>query len=152
MLMTTPSTTDLLNRLLVLHARSLPVYLHYAPPAELASHPQAKAVLDRIVEDHQRMADRLGALILEQGGTVEYGEFPLRFTAYNDLSLKYLLPVLIDRQKKFIAACEKIAEMLATAPYAQAIAREAVGEAKGHLENLEDLQRQLHGGTAGPGA
>lgn len=143
MLMTSPSTTELLNRLLVLHARSLPVYLSYAPPAELAAHPQARAVLDRIVQDHRRMADRLGALILEQGGTVDEGEFPLRFTAYNDLSLKYLLPVLIERQEKFIAACEKIADQLATAPYAQAVAREAVGEARGHLENLQELQHQL---------
>jgi hypothetical protein len=29
------------------------------------------------------------------------------------------------------------------APYAQAAAREAVGEAKGHLENLQELQAEL---------
>ncbi len=32
--------------------------------------------------------------------------------------------------------------MLAMAPFAQAAGREALGEAKGHLQNLEELQRQ----------
>ena len=35
-------------------------------------------------------------------------------------------------------ATEKLADMLSHAPYAQAAAREALGEAKGHLENLEE--------------
>jgi NodT family efflux transporter outer membrane factor (OMF) lipoprotein len=33
-------------------------------------HPQAKAVLDQIVEDQRRTIDRLGTLILDSGGTV----------------------------------------------------------------------------------
>jgi hypothetical protein len=67
MLMSPPSTTDVLNRLLVLHERSLPVYLSYAPPDRLASHPKAKAVLDQIVEDQKRTIDRLATLVLDGG-------------------------------------------------------------------------------------
>jgi hypothetical protein len=140
MLMSPPSTTDLLNRLLVLHVRSLPLYLHYAPPYQIARNPKAKAVLDQIVEDHQRTIDRLATLILDSGGTVAHGEFPMAFTALHDLALKYLLKLLIERQEKTISACANLADQLATAPYAQAAAREAVGQAKGHLENLRELQ------------
>lgn len=143
MLMSPPSTTDVLNRLLVLHVRSLPMYLHYAPPHRIARTPQAKAVLDQIVEDQQRTIDRLGTLILDHGGTVSNGEFPMSFTSLHDLSLKYLLTLLIERQERTIAASESLAEKLATAPYAQAAAREAVGQAKAHLENLSELQHDL---------
>jgi hypothetical protein len=119
------------------------MYLSYAPPYQLASHAKAKAVLDQIVDDQKRTVDRLGTLILDSGGTIDYGEFPMAFTSLHDLSLAYLLNLLIERQQKFITACEKLADALGMAPYAQAAAREAVGEAKGHLENLHELQASL---------
>ena len=139
MLMSPPSTTDLLNRLLVLHERSLPMYLSYAPPSDLAAHEKARSVLAHIVEDQRRTIDRLATLVLDGGGTVDYGEFPLSFTSLHDLSLAYLLKLLIDRQRKLIAVSEKLADQLNLAPFAQAAAREAVGEAKGHLDNLLEL-------------
>ena len=140
MLMSPPSTTDILNRLLVLHERSLPMYLSYAPPADLAKSEKAGAVLQQIVEDQRRTIDRLATIVLDAGGTIDHGEFPLSFTSLHDLSLKYLLKLLIDRQQKLIAVCGKFADELSLAPFAQAAAREAVGEAKGHLENLQELQ------------
>jgi hypothetical protein len=143
MLMSPPSTTEILNRLLVLHERSLPMYLSYAPPAGLMRLPKAKAVLDQIVADQMRTTDRLATIILESNGVVEHGEFPMSFTSLHDLSLPYLLKLLIERQEKTIAACERLADALNMAPYAQAAAREAVGEAKGHLENLQELQASL---------
>src|SRR5262245_53505163 len=139
MLMSPPSTTDILNRLLVLHVRSLPMYLAYAPPYQLYQNERARTVLDQIVEDQKRTIDRLGSLILESNGTVDYGEFPMSFTSLHDLSLTYLLNLLIERQQKTVSACEKLADSLSLAPYAQAAAREAVGEAKGHLQNLQEL-------------
>ena len=145
MLMSPPSTTDVLNRLLVLHERSLPMYLSYAPPDRLAANPKAKAVLDQIVEDQKRTIDRLATLVLD-GGMVDYGEFPMAFTALHDLSLEYLLKLLVDRQTKLVAACENLANLLGSAPYAQAAAREALGEAKGHLQNLLELKAEVAGG------
>jgi hypothetical protein len=142
MLMSPPSTNEILNRLLVLHERSLPMYLSYAPPHQLGRNPHAKAVLDQIVADQKRTIDRLATIILESG-TVEHGEFPMSFTSLHDLSLPYLLKLLIERQEKTIVACERLADALNMAPYAQATAREAVGEAKGHLENLQELQASL---------
>jgi hypothetical protein len=144
MLMSPPSTTEILNRLLVLHMRSLPMYLGYAPPYQLYQNAKAKAVLDQIVDDQKRTIDRLGKMILDNNGTVDYGEFPMSFTSLHDLSLPYLLKILIERQQRSITACEKLADSLSMAPYAQAAAREIVGEAKGHLENLQELQASLN--------
>lgn len=144
MLMSPPSTTEILNRVLVLHMRSLPMYLSYAPPYQLYQHARAKVVLDQIVEDQKRTVDRLGTLILDSGGTIDYGEFPMSFTSLHDLSLAYLLKLLIERQQKHIVVCERLADQLSIAPFAQAAARETVGEAKGHLENLQELQAELN--------
>lgn len=137
--MPSDNTVDALNRLYVLHHRSLPAYLHYAQPAGLAAHPQAKGVLAQIAADHARESDRLATLVLDHAGTVDPGEFPMWFTGLHDLSVEYLVKQLIDRQRKFIAASEKIADELRLSPLAQAAAREAVGEAKGHLDNLLEL-------------
>jgi hypothetical protein len=144
MLMSPPSTTEILNRLLVLHMRSLSMYLGYAPPYELSGHAKASSVLAQMVDDHKRTVDRLGTLILDNGGTIESGEFPMSFTSLHDLSLPYLLKLLIERQQKQITACERLADQLGMAPYAQATAREIVGEARGHLENLQELQASLN--------
>ncbi len=140
--MTSTDTNDILNRIQVLHARSLPMYLGYAKPDRLWKCPKAAALLEQIVADHQRTVDRLATLILENHGVVDSGKFPMSFTGLHDLSVEYLLKQLIDRQKRFIAVIDKLAGMLTLAPYAQAAAREAVGEAKGHLENLEELAAQ----------
>lgn len=137
--MSSASTINILNRLLALHARSLPMYLSYAQPDKLAANSQAKVVLDQIVADHQRTIDRLGTLILDGNGLTETGEWPMAFTGLHDLSVEYLVGLLVERQQRFVTACERLADQLTLAPYAQAVAREIVGEAKGHLENLQDL-------------
>ena len=137
--MPAPSTIEILNRLYVLHRRSLAVYLHYAAPHDLARNAKAQAVLADMAADHERTADKLATLILDAGGLVDPGEFPMAFTGLHDLSVEYLVKQLIDRQHKHIAACQKLADLLKLAPYAQAAAREALGEAKGHLDNLTEL-------------
>ncbi len=137
--MPSSSTIDALNQLYVLHARSLPQYLHYAQPHELRRHPAAQAVLAMVVADQTRTAERLATLVLDAGGLVDPGEFPMSFTGLHDLSVSYLVKMTIDRQRRHIAACERLANSLTMAPFAQAAARAAVGEAKGHLDNLLDL-------------
>lgn len=136
-----PTTSDLLNRLLVLHERSLPMYLSYAQPEGLLANSKAWAVVTQMVEDQKRTVDRIATLILDGGGLVDRGKFPMDFTGYNDLSVEFLVKKCIERQERTVGAIERIAELLATAPYAQAAAREALGEARGHLENLHEVAR-----------
>ncbi len=79
--MNSVSTNDVLNRIVVLHSRSLPVYLTYAPPWQMVGMAEAMTVIKQIAEDNQRTVDRLAAIILENGGTVDHGEFPMSFTS-----------------------------------------------------------------------
>jgi hypothetical protein len=140
--MTEPTTYEILNRLLVLHSRSLAMYLSYAKPWALQAHPKSRAVLEQMVEDQRQTVDRLAALIMETG-PVEPGEFPIAFTGWHDLSVEWLIEKLIERQQKTIMLIEKLVQQLSMAPYAQAVAKEALGQAKGHLENLQEVAGEL---------
>ena len=139
--MSSIDTNEILNRLLIIHYRSLAMYLSYAPPWHAYGQDEAGKVLDRIVENQKRMVDRLGRMVLDNGGTVSYGEFPMLFTAWHDVSFDFLLKVLIERQQKEVAVIEKYADALRLTPLAHALAQEALGESKAHLDMLLDLKR-----------
>jgi hypothetical protein len=134
-------TNEILTRLLAIHYRSLPMYLSFAAPWQAYGHVEAGQVVDRIVANQKRMVDRLGQMILDNGGNVSYGEFPMRFTAYHDVSLDFLLKILVERQQREVTVIEKYAELLGASPVAQALAQEALGESKAHLDMLADLEK-----------
>ena len=85
------------------------------------------------------MVDRIGAMIVELQGVIRYGEFPRRFADWHDLSLDFILGKLIVMQQLDIDRIAKCVEWLDDSPRAKAIAQEALGEAKAHLESLEEL-------------
>ena len=62
--MTESSTTDSLNRLLILHSRSLASYLNFARPWALQAHPKALAVLEQMFAYQQDMVASLAKMIL----------------------------------------------------------------------------------------
>ncbi len=138
--MTAYSTTDLLNRVLVVHHRSLPMYLNDAAPWMRRGEKRESETLQQIARDHRQVVDRLGTLILDHNGQVELGEYPLAFTAYNDVAFDWLLTLLIERQQKLIQYLQQIADLLGLAPMAKSVVEETVGMAKAHLEMLQDLQ------------
>ena len=130
-----------LNRLVGLHNRSLPVYLTYAVPAWARGEEEAKETLANISKDHVETAERLAAMVVEAGGTVDNGHFPIYYTGYHDLDFHFLLGRLILEQKDDIRTIEQCVEQLRLAPLAKAAAEESLGAAKGHLESLEELRK-----------
>jgi hypothetical protein len=138
-------TIDALNRLYVLHNRSLPLYLRDAGPWEREGDERAKETLAHIIEDHLASVDRLGAMILDRDGAVEHGRFPMEFTGWHDLSFDFILRRLIDVQRLAIGAIESCVRQLDHDPEAKAVAEEILGQAKGHLESLQELTREPAG-------
>ena len=132
-------TNECLRQLLILHHRSLPMYLGFATPWFDAGEEAAREALQRIIADQQRAVERLGDLILDSGEAIDFGNFPLRYSAYHDLSFRFLLPRMIEHQQQMVEEIVRIVEALQLAPVAQAVAQEALGEAKGHLEILQEL-------------
>lgn len=137
--MTSLDTNAVLNRLLILHHRSLPTYLGYAIPWLHRDNEAALQVLQSMATDHRALVERLAELIIAEGGAVAYGQFPLRYSALHDLSLDYLVTRLVEFEKQLIPQISECADQLRMNPVAQAVALESLGEAKAHLQSLEEL-------------
>jgi ferritin-like protein len=136
-------THHVLNRLLTVLHRSLPMYLTYASPWTQRGDEQALATLRHIVEDQKQLANRVAQYILQNHGPIEIGEYPIEFLDTHDLSLDFLLTKLVEYQKKDIAALERCVAQLQSDRQAAALAEEALGAARGHLESLQDLADRL---------
>ena len=133
------SSVALLNRLITVHGRSLAVYLASAVPWLRDSQGDAAEVLRVISDDHQRTTDRLAELIIDAGGRIELGGFPMAFTSYHDLSLDYLLTKLISHQQQDIVEIQDVVDAAPKGTLVREIAEEALGAAKGHLESLREI-------------
>ncbi|MFM9069610.1 MAG: hypothetical protein ACKOUR_20095 [Planctomycetota bacterium] len=144
--------TDLLNRLLVLHTRSLPLYLLDAAPWTQPSDEESLAVIHDIAHDQQETAEQLIGLIMQRNATPHKGDFPLTFTIFNDLSVEFLVKEMIRRQRLEIAAIEDCVGRLSADPAAAAVAEEALGAAKAHLDSLRELEAQADRATVIPHA
>lgn len=138
--MSDATTNRLLNHLVAIHNRSLPVYLTYAAPAWHDGEEAAKETMRLIAADQRETAERLAAMIIENGATVNNGEFPIYYTGYHDLSFDFLLKEIIKEQKEDIVTIERIVSKLSLVPLAKALAQETLGAAKGHLESLIELK------------
>ncbi|MCP4192940.1 MAG: hypothetical protein GY768_20185 [Planctomycetaceae bacterium] len=134
------TTIDVLNRLLALHSHSLPMYLVNAPPWVAEEQLDAATALRHVGEDQQLMSDRIGKLIVEYGEVPQMSEFPMVFTDMHDLSLDYILTEVKRRQQYEIEQIQACIGQLQEAPVAKAIAEEALGAAKAHLENLVEAE------------
>jgi hypothetical protein len=136
-------TPHVLNRLLTVLYRSLPMYLTYASPWIHRGDEVAMAALRHIVEDQKQLAARIGQFLLAHHGPIEMGEYPLDFPDMNDLSLDFLITRLVECQKHDVAAIDLCVAELQGDRQAASLAEEALGAARGHLETLEELAGQV---------
>jgi hypothetical protein len=132
-------TCSSLNRLSVAHSRSLTVYLQYAPPWLEKGHEEVMTVLEQIVRDQEATVDRIGTMIQSAGEDVDPGKFPISFTGLHDLSIEYLVTLMIEGQREIISISEQAVSELAADAMAQAVAQESVGAAKAHLDSLLEI-------------
>src|SRR3990167_952559 len=117
--MSDANTNRLLNHLVAIHNRSLPVYLTYAAPAWHDGEEAAKETMRSIAADQRETADRLAAMITKNGGVVNNGEFPIYYTGYHDLSFDFLLNEIIKEQKEDIVTIESVVSKLPLVPLAK---------------------------------
>jgi hypothetical protein len=137
--MNPPDPIGALNRLLRVFYRSLATYLDDAKPWQGRDSERTRDVMALIALNNRAMARRLAEAILSQGGRIEPGQYPVEFTAANDLSLDYLICMAIDRQKR---ACQEVkdgAAELAVFPVLRDLAEEVLGAAEADLTTLEAL-------------
>ena len=132
-------TCAILNRLLVVVYRSLPMYFADVPPWSAPGSERAFETLSEIVREQKSLSQRLANFILDRHCRVEMGEYPMEFTGLHDCALDYLIGRMIAYQKRDIRLIERCVEELGPDARAKALADEALGAARGHLESLEEL-------------
>ena len=137
--MNATETNSTLNRLRIIHTRSFAAYVYYAAPWIHKGFHGVADVLEIMGSEVERIADHVGEMILSNGGQLIAGEFPIEFTGLHDLSVDYLLGVIIEHQEKDIVAIQECVNQLDANPLGQALAEEALGAAKGHLDSLQEL-------------
>jgi hypothetical protein len=137
--MPTTDSIDTLNRVLVQLERSFPQYLRYARPYIPPGREKVMETIEEIASGQDALAERVSRYISESGGLPDHGKFPIEFTDTHDLEIDFLIREAIGYGKEDIANLEQCVESLRQTPAAQALAAEALGMAKGHLESLQEL-------------
>jgi hypothetical protein len=79
------------------------------------------AVARRLSYEHEIFAGNLARLIYDRRGAVHSCVFPMEYTSYNDVSLEYLAPRLLEQQHALTAAAEHAAEQLDDDPDARRV-------------------------------
>jgi len=133
---------DALNRLLAVHCRSLPMYLVDGTQWTNRGEVRFKTTLDEIVQDQRALSQRIADLITERGGTIEIPPYHIHFTDTHFLAVDHLLKRLYSGGVADLDTIERCLAELSGDPPAKALAQEALGAARAHLEALEELSRQ----------
>lgn len=132
------NVTSVLNRLLTTLYRSLPIYVQGAHPWVPPDRRPALELLKRIAGDQQMYAQRVADAILHEGGRMELGQFPLEFAAFHDLGIDFLVKKAAESQRRQVEIVEECASALNGVPRLRSLAEEILGNARGHLETLEE--------------
>lgn len=128
-----------LNRLLAIHCKSFPQYLRWSRPHVPAGRSEELAALEAVALDQDALGDRISRMIVDGDALPRSGEFPMEFTDLHDLDIDYLLRLAVKYQEQDATTIGQLVDRLQTAPSAKAIAEEALGMAKGHLDTLREL-------------
>jgi len=91
---------------------SLASYLRFARPWIDASTQSIAESIGHVAQHHRQHVTRIGELLVDRHGHVESRAFPQAFTGLNDLSIEYLLPLVIEDEKQIIRVIEATAVAL----------------------------------------
>ncbi|MBX3434940.1 MAG: hypothetical protein KF847_16610 [Pirellulales bacterium] len=140
-----PEIVNLLNRLLAIQLKSFPQYLRWSRPYVPHGREEVLETLVAVATDQDSIARRVSNMVNDAGYLPRQGEFPMEFTDMHDLGIDFLINAAIAYHEQDVAAIAALVERLQTAPAGKAIAEEALGMAKGHLETLRELNATAAG-------
>jgi hypothetical protein len=129
-----------LNRLLAIHCKSFIQYLRWSKPHVPPGHEEDLETLASVAADQDALAERISRLVIDAGALPRSGEFPMEFTDLHDLDIDFLVAAATQYQEDDLKSVQQIVDSLAGAPAARAIAEEALGMSKGHLDLLRELR------------
>jgi hypothetical protein len=138
-------TVRVLQDLVRRESRSLLQYVSDAFPWTTREERAALGELQAIVEEERKGAADAVALLLAHHQTPPYlGSYPMDFTTINYVSLDHLLPLLLENERRGIAALEGDFNAVAD-PEARALVESVIAKKRDHLSRLEKLRGSLLG-------
>lgn len=139
------ATIDALNRLLAIHYRSLPMYLTEAVPWTHLGDERATAAVEDIVSSHKAIVVRLADEVQNRHEVVDPGDYPAEYTDLHFLSLDYLLIEILESLDLNIQSIQECVRRLEDDRVGKALAEEALGNARGHRQTIEELLTPVAG-------
>lgn len=118
---------------------SLARYLSHARPWARRPYMLLDALARRLSYEHEAFAGSIARLITARRGAVDSPVFPMDFTYYNDLSLEYLAPKLLEHERALIGLAEECAEELAHDPEANRFVMKLIASLRRYAGLLEEL-------------
>jgi len=130
---------QILGRLYATLKFSLAGYLCYARPWSVPTDERLRQTLQEIADEQKKNSDRAGSLIIERRGHFKGGVFPLRFASFNDLSLVYLAPLVVEDLERIVREVKSLARQLASNAPAYNVTLEILWSEQALLDNLREL-------------
>jgi hypothetical protein len=137
--MNSSELAKVLSRLSAIHNRSFPVFLLQSSSWVRGANDKPAETLKRIAEANQVLVDRIGRELYAHQSVAEHGEFPMYYADWIDLSPTFMVNSAITEVRRDVAAINECVDELAEEPMLLALAQEALGEAKGHVDSLVEL-------------
>jgi hypothetical protein len=133
------NSVAILNELFARLDCSMARYLSCARPWVRRPNMLLDALVRRMSYEHEILASNIARLIHDRCGAVRSCVFPMGFTSYNDLSLEYLAPRLLDHERALIASAEEYAERLKGDPEARRVVGKIVASLRRYATVLAEL-------------
>lgn len=128
---------DAINRVMNALRYSLANYLRFARPWSDVRGQSIAETIGCVADGQTRHVMRIGDLLVKRHGHVESRAFPKAFTGLNDLSVEYLLPLVIEDEKQIVRLVEASAAALEGDREASDLLAEIIECEKEHLQRLE---------------
>ena len=135
-----------LRRLVAALESSLAMYVSDSGIWSYPGPEEMKLALADLVGDHKSLLDRAGTVLAERDVAAPRTAYPLAFTAWHDLDLKYLVPRIIEGLKAQVPALESVAAAAGDDATAAELAREGVDINRRHVDRLEQLVAKSRAG------
>ena len=133
------NSVPILNELFAKLDCSLARHLSYARPWVRRPNMLLDALVRRLSYEHEIFASNIARLIYDRRGAVRSCVFPMGFTSYNDLSLEYLAPKVLDHERALIVTAEECADRLKDDPEARRVVDKIVASLRRYAAVLAEL-------------
>jgi hypothetical protein len=123
---------------------SLASYSRFARPWVHVGAKTISESITRVAEVHRQHVIEIGELLVARHRHVESRTFPSRFTGFNDLSIEYLLPWIIEDQIQILRVIKATARAITDDVAASNLLAKIVAVEKQNLQILRSASDHRH--------